>query len=96
MRGIRGNFRALYDSLAGDVFKVTRQRVYTDRIKQVIGPFLRAANEHFTDGCIKLVRNGAVCMGENGDAALHFRGAVILRATQPPTSPFDALFQYIL
>ena len=64
-------------------FKVTHsvptQCAYTGGIKLVIELFTQlAANERFTGGYITFMRNEVACMYENDEAALHFRGVVIL------------------
>lgn len=77
-----GNLRALYDSLAGWVFKITR-RVYTPA--ELSGSSDRfPRDEHFTGGCIKLACKMERMHAETGEVVLHFRGVVTLRATRPP------------
>lgn len=72
--------RTMYSKLHDNVLTPVELRRSSDRSHC-------AANEHFTDGCIKLVRNGVACMCENDEATLHFRGVVILRVTQPSLYP---------
>lgn len=79
--------RTVYSKLHDNVLTLMELSRSLDRLQC-------ATNEHFTDGCIKLVRNGVAYMSENDEATLHFRGVVILRVTQPryPSIRFSSAF----